>query len=347
MERLNPKKILAIQFKYFGDTVFITPALQAIKLHYPQAELHVLIAAEMAPLLENSTFIDKLWAMPRKRGKANIKETWPLIKSLTKECFDRVVDFGGNDRGAIFGLLVGAPIRLSYREHKQGFIKKIGYTDTVAIESLSYVYAQTHLQLLAQWGIKPKNDLKLSISNHSAAINAVSTIIPPNTILCHLATSQVKKEWPLEKWYEFYKLARNAGYSLAFSAGTNARERTLLADFKKMDANIIIIPSIPDLAQFLALISRAKLFIAGDTGPLHFAAGLGIPVIGLYAVGNSIRSVAPHYQAEEVVVGDDCACFKSAELDSKPTCGSPNPCMDGIQPQQVFEKLQARLATFA
>ncbi|HEY3301744.1 MAG TPA: glycosyltransferase family 9 protein [Methylophilaceae bacterium] len=349
MQRLNPKKILAIQFKYFGDTVFITPALQAIKLHYPQAELHVLIAAEMAPLLENSPFIDKLWAVPRKRGKANIKETWPLIKALRQEHFDQTVDFGGNDRGAIFSRLSAAPVRLSYREHKQGLIKKIGYTDTVSIDTLSPVYAQTHLQLLAKWGIKPgsikpESDLKLSITAQQAAINAVRAIIPPNTVLCHLATSQLKKEWSLEKWYEFYKLAKNAGYSLAFSAGTNTRERALLADFKAIDANINVIPAITDLSHFLALISCAKLFIAGDTGPLHFAAGLGVPVIGLYAVGNSIRSVAPHYQPKEVVIGSDCACFKSAELDCKPICSSSSPCMDSIRPQQVLEKLQASLA---
>lgn len=347
MHHQTPKKILAIQFKYFGDTVFITPALQAIKLQFPHAELHVLIAAEMAPILEHSPFIDKLWAATRKRGKANIKETWPLIKTLRQEHFDRVVDFGGNDRGAIFSLLSGAPVRLSYREHKQGLIKKIGYTDTVAVDTLSFVYAQTHIELLAQWGVRPQNDLKLSITSDPEAIKAISKTIPANTVLCHLATSQLKKEWPLEKWYEFYKLATEAGYSLAFTAGTNTRERSLLADFKAMDANIHIIPAITDLSQFLALISRAALFIAGDTGPLHFAAGLGVPVIGLYAVGNSIRSVAPHYQTEEIVIGNDCVCFKSADLDCKPICSNSNPCMDGIRPQQVFEKLNVRFANLA
>lgn len=347
MQHQAPNKILAIQFKYFGDTVFITPALQAIKLQFPNTELHVLIAAEMAPLLENSPFIDKLWAAPRKRGKANIKETWPLIKALWQEHFDRVVDFGGNDRGAIFSLLSGAPVRLSYREHKQGLIKKVGYTDTVAVDKLSFVYAQTHIELLASWSISTQHDLKLSITPAAEAIRAVSETMPANTVLCHLATSQLKKEWPLEKWYEFYKLATNSGYRLAFSAGTNTRERTLLADFKAMDANINVIPAITDLSQFLALISRAALFIAGDTGPLHFAAGLGVPVIGLYAVGNSIRSVAPHYQTEEIVIGNDCVCFKSAELDCKPICSSPSPCMDGIRPQQVFEKLNARFANLA
>ena len=47
------KKILAIQFKYFGDAVFLTPALLAIKKKFPNSEIHVLVAQEIAPVFTN------------------------------------------------------------------------------------------------------------------------------------------------------------------------------------------------------------------------------------------------------------------------------------------------------
>jgi heptosyltransferase-3 len=93
-------KILAIQFKYLGDAVLMTPALRAISNRFPKSALHVLVAEEVAPVLQFLPWLDRVWAFPRKRGKANLKQTWPLIRALRRERFDRSVDFVGNDRGA-------------------------------------------------------------------------------------------------------------------------------------------------------------------------------------------------------------------------------------------------------
>jgi ADP-heptose:LPS heptosyltransferase len=50
---LKSIKVLAIQFKYLGAAVILTPALKALANQIPNIELHVLVAAEIAPLLEN------------------------------------------------------------------------------------------------------------------------------------------------------------------------------------------------------------------------------------------------------------------------------------------------------
>jgi len=52
-------KILVIQFKYLGDAVFITPALQAIQLKHPEAEIHLLVAEEVAPIFANIDIIKR------------------------------------------------------------------------------------------------------------------------------------------------------------------------------------------------------------------------------------------------------------------------------------------------
>ena len=75
-------KILAIQFRYLGDAVLMTPALRAINEQFPGCALHALIASEAAPLLEHSPDLQKVWAFPRVRGKAKATVTWPLIRSL-------------------------------------------------------------------------------------------------------------------------------------------------------------------------------------------------------------------------------------------------------------------------
>ena len=49
----RPEKILALQFKYFGDAVLMTPALRALRGHFPAAEIHLLVPAELAPLFQH------------------------------------------------------------------------------------------------------------------------------------------------------------------------------------------------------------------------------------------------------------------------------------------------------
>ena len=125
-------KILAIQFKYFGDAVILTPALKALKTQMPHAELHVLVAAEVAPLLVNLPWITKVWAMPRSRGKAKLSQAFPIIKAMRKEKFDQSIDFGGNDRGALLSFLSGAPTRLGAIEKDQPkLMQRICYTQII------------------------------------------------------------------------------------------------------------------------------------------------------------------------------------------------------------------------
>src|SRR5438874_2337342 len=69
-------KILAIQFRYLGDAVLLTPALRAIKETFPNCALHALVASEVVPLLEHSPDLQKVWAFPRVRGKSNLSRTW-------------------------------------------------------------------------------------------------------------------------------------------------------------------------------------------------------------------------------------------------------------------------------
>ena len=53
-------KILAIQFKYFGDAVFLAPALLGIKEKFPNSEIHLLVAKEIAPVFNRLKYIDKI-----------------------------------------------------------------------------------------------------------------------------------------------------------------------------------------------------------------------------------------------------------------------------------------------
>jgi ADP-heptose:LPS heptosyltransferase len=332
----RPEKILALQFKYLGDAVFLTPALRALKEHRTDAELHVLVAAEVAPLLENLPWIKKIWPLPRTRGKARLRATWPFIRALRREHFDRAVDFGGNDRGAIMSFLSGAKIRLGPVE-KPRLLSKFCYTQSVPAATLPPSWVRRHLQLLAAWQVPPPKSAQLEIAADPALAAEAGRLLPAGQILCHLATSQPKKEWPVQRWAEFHRLATAAGLALVFSSGTGGRERGLLEELKKLAPEISALPPVPDLRLFLAVLRHARAVVGGDTGPLHFAAGLGVPVIGLLATGDSLQRAAPIYQPEQIV---SAACACDRHLKNFAVCQDANPCMATILPEQVLAALK-------
>ena len=339
MRLLNPTKILAIQFKYLGDAVFITPALMALNQQYPDAEIHVLVAKEVAPLFVQLPWVKKVWAFPRKRGKANISESWPFVRDLRSERYDRSVDFGGNDRGAILSLLIGAKTRLGPIDFAPSLLQKIAYTQTVAIQTLPISWVKRHQQMLAlAWQIPQQESAQITIGSSPALIETAKNLLQDYTIICHLGTSQPKKEWPIHLWLEFYQLARNAGYKLAFSVGTNERERGLLDELKALAPEIFALPPLTDLALFLAVLKQAQLVIVGDTGPLHFAAGLGVKVIGLLGTEDSERYAAPIYVSHELIISSPCTCVN--ELAKFSTCQSKISCMGTITPECVLELLK-------
>ena len=339
---VRPEKILVIQFKYLGDAVFITPALRALKEHWPKSELHILVAEEVAPLLENLPWIKKIWRLPRTRGRARLRDSWPVIRALRREKFDRTVDFGGNDRGAILSFLSGAKRRLGAVNPKPRLPGKIGYTEKFPEGQLPDSWVQRHLKLLSAWKVPPPKSAHLEIASDPKLADAAAKLLPKGRILCHVATSQSKKEWPPQRWAEFYRLATAAGISPAFSSGINVRERGLLTELKTLEPNVVTLPAVTDLRLVLAVLARAEVLISGDTGPLHFAAGLGVPIVGLFATGDSLQRTAPIYSLEEIIAAPACAC--DLRLKNFAVCQDAHPCMATISPEKVLAALQNKIS---
>jgi ADP-heptose:LPS heptosyltransferase len=332
-----PLKILAIQFKYFGDAVLLTPALRALREQVPDAELHLLVPEEIAPLFQHLPWLDRVWPMPRQRGHARISQSWPVIRALRRERFDRSVDFASNDRGAILSFLIGAKQRLGWAERGVFRCRQLCYNQRVTPETKMPHESVRLARLLSAWEIVPSS-LEAEIRSDPALAAAAEPLLPAGTILCHVASSQAKKEWPLRHWAEFYRIATAAGLRVAFTAAVGAREQQLMAELRKILPDAPVLPVIPGLPLFLAVLNRAEVFISGDTGPLHFAAGLGVPTIALFGPSSAARW-APIGRRHQFLAGAQCGCDGNSAV-----CHEASHCLAAITPEQVFERLNSALA---
>jgi len=327
-------KILAIQFKYFGDAVLMTPALRTLREHFPQCELHLLVPEEIAPIFEHVPWLNRVWPMPRKRGQGNFSQTLPIIRALRREQFDRSVDFAGNDRSAIASRLVGAKERLGWEENGGFWGRRFCYNCRIAPEAKP-LHESAHLaHLLSGWNISPPRSLEAEIEADPALVEAAKKILPSkNAVICHVASSQAKKEWPMPHWAKLHQMAASAGWDVVFTTARGEREQSLMAELKKLAPNAVILPLIAELPLFLAVLKRAAVFISGDTGPLHFAAGLAVPTISLFGPTSPERW-APIGPRHQWLKGSKCSCSPHS-----PVCQSDAHCLAAISPEQVWECL--------
>jgi len=326
-------KILAIQFRYLGDAAMLTAALKAIRTRLPDCELNLLVAEEAAPLFEHLPWLNRVWGFPRKRGRAQMRASWPMIRALRRERFDLSIDFCGNDRGAFLSLLTGARRRIGARP-PLGFLgRRFCYHKSITLRQKFHQTLEA-FRLLEDLGIAMPESAALEIRPDPALEKIASSLLSEDSILCHLSTSQPKKEWPAGHWARLHRLASEAGLRLVFSTGISPREQSILAELRRLVPELATLPPLPDLATFLAVLSRARLMVTVDTGPLHFAAGMGVPTIALYGP-YSFRYWAPFGDRHQVLQGGPCSCSGHDDC-----CSSPTPCMATIQPEDLFRLMK-------
>jgi ADP-heptose:LPS heptosyltransferase len=325
-------KILAIKFKQLGDVAIMVPALRALREHWPDSEIHVLVEEAALPILEHLPWIQKVWGLPRTRGSARLKSTLPLIAQLRKERFDRSVDFVGNDRGAIISAAIGAKIRLGLNAPKGFWGRSRCYSETATEKTTNLVRCDLHT--LEPWGVLPPSILNHELyADPSLSSFAEQQLPNPDSILCHLSASMPKREWPVAWWAEITKKARMAGLPLVFSAGPGDRDQSMLAELKSLSPETHCLPKTTNLSEFLALLAHAGMFVGSDSGPFHFAVGLGTPSIALFGPMLPER-VSPLEGNFRALVGGQCTCCVHTR-----ECTSLTPCIQGVTVERLWEEI--------
>ncbi|MEK0445174.1 MAG: hypothetical protein RLZZ399_495 [Verrucomicrobiota bacterium] len=338
----RPAKILFILFKYLGDVAVAIPAMRAVRAHDPDAEIHVLVAEDALPIVQHLPWITRAWGFPRKRGHAQIRATLPLLALLRRQHFSLSVDFVGNDRGALVSLIVGAQKRVGLQAPLGFAGRRFCYTHPIDEKLLPITNVHEsvrHAHLLQQLGIPLPESYELEVYADSTHEKTASRLLAEGTVIGHLSTSQPKKEWPVACWLELYRRATAAGVPFVFASGPSEREQALISELLAQEPAAPLLPPTPSLDLYLAVLRRARVFIAGDTGPLHFAAGLRVPTIALFAATDATRW-APIGPQHRLVQGErSCVCSGHAHRCQQP----PIHCMRSISIASAWESLRSIL----
>jgi heptosyltransferase III len=327
----QPPKILTVQFKSLGDTVVSIPSLTALRAHFPDCELHALVPEASAPLLQHHPAVTRVWAVPRKAG---LRQYWPIIRALRAEHFDRAVDLGSNDRSAILTFFSGARERLGASQDTGFFGRRFCFTQSVPAAPEDRHESLRLLHVLSAWNISPPPKIEIKLYADPAVANPLSRDPSKRLVICNTGATSVKKQWPVANWVRFHQLATARGYELAYPHGVSQVEEQLIQELKAQLPEARILSKL-DLPRLLAAIQSADAMISNDTGPMHFAAALGVKTVAIF--GPSLHKRWFPMGAEHcLLLAPNCECIWGTFV-----CRRANHCLAEIKPETVLENLES------
>lgn len=292
--------ILFIKTSSLGDVIHHMPAMTEARRHAPDARIAWVVEENYAPLAALHPAAAEIIpvAVRRWRRRLYAWSSWcgfrSFSKSLRSRAYDKIIDTQGLVRSAIMARLARGE-RHGYdadsvRERAAARLYDVRHSVPRAEHAIARNRALTGLVL----GYVPEGAPDFGLDR--AALAGVPR--KPYGIFLH-ATAQKVKEWPEENWLALARaLEGEIDLLLPFgSAAEKARADRLAAQLE--NTRVPIGRAIDDMARMIA---GASFVVGVDTGILHLAAALGVPLVAIFR-GSEPALTGPMGQGRIEVVG--------------------------------------------
>ena len=306
----NSPRILIVRIGAMGDVLHALPAVTALREHLPAAHIGWAIEPRWASLLAAHTqqgipLVDRIHRVPVQEWKAKpfsmatARSILALRRELHAERYDIAVDLQGTIRSSLVGKLAGAAVfagSATPREAAAGLF----YTHETHLQKPHVVeQACEILGAAVQLDLVPSMPVLAQDAAAEVWCDGVFAALPARSraIVLSAGGGWGAKRWPPERFGALAAALHERGYTvLVAAAHENDELAQRVAESPAGGAQSIVC----DLPQLTALLRRAALCIAGDTGPLHLAAALGTPVVGIYGPTDPARN-GPYTQAKRIL----------------------------------------------
>ena len=277
------ERILITRCSAIGDCILTLPVLNALRDHFPESRIAWLMEAGPAFLLNGHANLDELIVVEKGWLKSPT-----LIRSLRKRLRDFapqiVIDPQSLTKSALAGWLSGAPRRIGFSRPQGREIAPWLNRELVPWKSPHLVDAQ--LGLLTSLGISQAEvrfDVpRDSTSGDAAARFCTNAHLGGGFVAINTSAGWDSKLWPAER---FGLVARHIGErwnlpSAVVWAGD--RERASADQIVLHSGGHAIRLPATNLRELAAVLRQAKMYVGSDTGPMHLAAAVETPCVGLF-----------------------------------------------------------------
>jgi len=309
---LRPQRICLIKPSALGDVVQTLPLVPALKCCYPDARISWVINRELRDLVDGHPDLDEVIPFERRGGW---KAWLQLLSILRQRQFDLVFDLQGLLRTGVMTLATRAPVRVGLQTAREGSSLTVNCVISNSGRDVPAHARNWRLAEVLNMHHMPREAL---IETSAADQNwATATLgrLPRPIFAVHPGARWETKRWPASKFAQLMARANQAWSGSMLILGSKAErpdaeqlEQQLVQHAGSAASNRIVnLTGASTLKQLTALLTKVDYAISNDSGPMHLAAGLGIPTLGLFTCTSSIRSGPAGNQHELVSTTVSCA----------------------------------------
>ena len=328
-------RFLVVRLGSLGDVIHAIPAVASLRARHAAARIDWLVDPRYSAVPQMVRGVDQAIPIDTRGSAIDLLRT---IRRLRQAGYDAAVDLQGLIKSAVLARAAGARRTLGFpRERLREPIARVFYTETHDPGRDAHVISK-NLGLMRALGVEDVQvRFPLNVPRTPAGDNAAAAFGPDGYAVIHPGAAWPNKRWPAERFGAVAAgiRARIGVRSLVLWGPGEESLASLVAAASKGCADVSPRTSIVDL---FAIVRGAKLMIAGDTGPLHVAASVGTPIVGLF--GPTLAERSGPYSRADIALSRTSRCSCRDER----RCRLPQPCIDDIGVEEVVAAVERRLA---
>jgi lipopolysaccharide heptosyltransferase I len=300
------ERILIVRLSAMGDIIHALPAVTALRRAFPRALMGWAVEERWAELLctlptprsgprsLQRPLVEKVHTLNSKAWRADLlsPQTWEqagaALSDLRAARYQVAVDLQGAARSALIARWSGAAEIFGSAQPRENIASML-YTRRVIThgvhvvdQALALAEAVAHRRLE-----NPLVEFPYDEAAEKECDRRLSECGVESFVLLNPGAGWGAKRWPAERYGVVAQHLANDGMKSLINSAPGEEDLALAAEQASEGAAQPISCTLP---QLIALTRRASLFIGGDTGPLHLAAALRIPVVGIYGPTNPARN---------------------------------------------------------
>jgi heptosyltransferase II len=288
------KRILIVRTDRIGDVLLSTPAIKALRQAYPSSFIAMMVSPYSKEIVEGNPYLDEVIVYDKDRLHKGWFSSMKFTRELKKKRFELALILHPGNRQHMIAFFAGIHRRLGYG-------RKMGFLLTDRIKHLKQLgekhESEYALDLVRFLGIEPGDNpmfMPVKAESEEWARNFLreNNISDSDKLLAvHPGASCPSKRWPGDRFAQVAdKLAERFGFKVLILAGPGDLQAASSVS-GQMHSPAINLGGKTSVSQLASILKRCGLFISNDSGPVHMACALGVPVISIF--GRSQAGLSP------------------------------------------------------
>jgi lipopolysaccharide heptosyltransferase II len=351
------RRILIRSNNWIGDVVMISPAMRAIREHFHQARIAMLAKRWVLEALRGNPLYDDLIEYDSEGEHRGLAGRLRLAGPLRRQHFDLAVLFQKAFDAAAIAVLAGARVRIGYATDLRSAL----LTHRLPSPPPGTHHAEIFLGLARALGC-PVRDARPFFHLDAPAreqatdfLERAGALDGSPLVALHPGASKEARAWHPERFGVLgRRLAEQAGARLILLGAAGERPILDRAAAPIPAARRLLPPAELSIKTVGALLERCDLFVGNDSGPMHVAAALGIPTVGIFGPGSPARTAPIGAPGRVAVIGKNYPCSPCRQdffRECPPSPAGKPFCLEEIRVEEVEEAslrlLRAGRATIA